>query len=104
MNKGKKIGIALFAIIVLYALWNGRNLILGPQIEVLPLSSEENPINIQGKARNVSFLSLNGRQIFVDKEGKFSEEVLLLPGYNIITIEGRDRFGKTNSAVIKIYK
>ena len=104
MNRGKKIGIGLFAIIILYAFWNGRNLILGPRITVTPPLKDVNPIIIKGVAKNVSFLSLNGRQIFVDKDGNFLEDVLLLPGYNIITIEGGDRFGKEKTVVLKLYK
>ncbi len=100
----KKIGIVLFAIIIAYAVWNGRNLLLGPRIKVLSTNFPENPITVRGLAKNVSFISLNDRQIYADKEGNFSEEVLLLPGYNIINISGRDRFGQETSYTLKLYK
>ncbi len=49
---------------------------------------------ISGRAENVSRISLNDGQIFVDANGNFSEKLLLLPGYNILTLRAEDRFGK----------
>lgn len=51
-------------------------------------------VEIRGRASRVANISLNGRQIFVDQEGVFREELLLMYGYNIIGIEAQDRFGK----------
>lgn len=107
-NKSFKIGITVFVIILAYAVWNGRNLILGPSLKVLsPFPGEEisgNPVTVRGLAKNVSFISLNNKQIFVDKSGHFSEEVLLLPGINIIHINGKDRFGKEKVLSLELYK
>ena len=107
MNNSKKIYLSLFILIVLYALWNGRNWIMGPSLKIIsPQPGEEvrvNPITVEGTARNVSFLSLNGRQIFVDKSGNWQEQVLLRPGENILEIFGKDRFNKQKSYRIYIY-
>lgn len=100
----RKIGLAISAVIIAYALWNGRNLILGPSIKVIATNFPANPVTIKGLAKNVSFISLDDRQIFADKDGSFSEDVLLLPGYNIIKIEGEDRFGKKTEFILKLYK
>lgn len=106
-NRNKKIAVLLFFMLLAYAVWNGRNLILGPIIKIdSPLSGDNvtNPlVTIKGLVRNVSFMSLNGRQIFVDKSGNFSEDVLLLPGYNEIDISAQDRFGKQKTDSLYLY-
>ncbi len=52
-------------------------------------------ITIKGTATNVAFLSLDGRQIFTEEDGHWSEQLLLTDGYSIITLEAQDRFGHT---------
>ncbi len=49
---------------------------------------------IVGNAKNAVFVSLNGREIFIDKNGDFSETVALLPGLSVVTLEAEDKFGK----------
>ena len=98
MKNNKKVLVVLFIIIAFYSIWNGRNLLIGPRINIdSPAQGENiltNPIAIEGTAKNISFISMNGRQIFVDEKGKFKEEIWLLPGENIVEIFGKDRFNK----------
>lgn len=54
-----------------------------------------NLVTITGVAEKAILLSLNGREIFIDKEGNFSEQVSPLSGYSIITLNAKDKFGKT---------
>jgi hypothetical protein len=49
---------------------------------------------INGNAANAVFVSLNGREIFIDKNGNFTESVALLPGLSVVTLEAQDKFGK----------
>lgn len=94
-------------LIVAYGLWNARNIIIGPEIIVLTPSAESettlNIIAIQGVAKNVVFLSLNDRAIFIDQAGNFKEKLLLNPGFNIIRLYGRDRFKQETEKEIKVY-
>ena len=107
MNNSKKIATIIFLFIAIYAVWNGRNWVLGPQIKVTsPTQGEnvkQNPLWVEGVAKNVSFISLNGRQIFVDKDGKFKEKVLLSPGENSLEIFAKDRFNKEKIDRIYLY-
>ncbi len=48
---------------------------------------------IAGNAKNAVFVSLNGREIFIDKNGDFTESVALLPGLSVVTLEAQDKFG-----------
>jgi hypothetical protein len=44
---------------------------------------------------NAIYLSLNGREIYIDKDGTFTEPVALLPGLSVVTLDAQDKFGKT---------
>ncbi len=95
-------------LLVCYGIFNARNLILGPSIEIYnPISAEtetaENTVVVKGKATNMSRLSISGRPISVDTENFFEEKLLLSPGFNIIEIKAKDRFGKETSKTIRIY-
>lgn len=91
-----------------YGLFNARNLLIGPSIEIysppsLEIETEENTVTIKGRVKNMTYLSLSGRPIFVDTEGLFEEKLLLSPGFNIIEIRAKDRFKKEIAKTIKIY-
>lgn len=58
---------------------------------------------VRGKAVGMSFLSLDGRNIFTDDKGSFEEELILPYGLNIIRIIGEGRFGKTFEEERMIY-
>lgn len=93
-------------LLVSYGIFNARSLITGPVIEVFsPTIAEttENTVIVKGRVKNMTFISLNERPIFVDKEGLFEEKLLLVPGFNIIEIKARDRFKQEASKEIKIY-
>ena len=107
MNNSKKIYLLIFAVIALYSIWNGRNLILGPHIKIIsPINGsqvDQNPIIIEGTARNVSFISINGREIYVDKGGNFKEVVVLTTGENSLEVFAKDRFNKEKIERIYLY-
>lgn len=69
--------------------WNGVEL-------QVAMEKQENSslIKISGKAERAVKLELNGREIFIDKQGNFSEYVSPLPGFSIIKINAVDKFGK----------
>jgi hypothetical protein len=92
--------------IIGYSLFQSRNLIRGPQISLTSPetgSTLDTPlVAIKGMAHNISFITLNDRQIFVDNEGNFHEELLLSPGYNVWKIEAKDKFGRIVSKKIQL--
>jgi hypothetical protein len=92
-----------------YSLFQSRHLIWGPQITIdYPQNGStmtEPFLEVAGSARNIAYLDLNGRQIFIDEHGRFSEKLLLSYGYNIIAVHARDRFSReTNKTLELIYK
>ena len=92
--------IAIVAIVLaIYGYSQSREYLRGPVIMIdEPIngsSSTTSLVSLRGSARNISFLTLNGRQIFTDEQGRFSESLLLQNGYSIMTLEAKDRFGHT---------
>lgn len=50
-------------------------------------------MSVEGKARNAAKLTLNGRPIYTDEEGRFEEDLILSAGLNIIEVKAEGRFG-----------
>lgn len=73
-------------------------LVHGPVIQVATLDDgttlSEPLITISGIARYTQNLNINGAPVATAPDGSFGEKVLLSPGYNIITMQASDRFGK----------
>lgn len=59
-------------------------------------------IQIKGNAKNATYLSLNGREIFIDKDGSFTEQVSLLSGLSVVTIDAQDKFGKVSEKKFEV--
>ena len=103
-NKGIKIILNIFITVIAvvtifgYAYFKTQAYLQGPQMTInTPLNGStvtEPQLAIQGLVERVSSIHLNGRKIFIDKEGHFKEHILLYPGHNIITVEATDRFDK----------
>lgn len=99
-----KYNFKLFLLILLavfvagYFLYQARGYLLGPRLAVESPGPGETIhdayLKISGQAFNVASLSLNGRQIFTDKNGIFEERLLLARGYNIIELTAADKFGR----------
>jgi len=99
--------IIIIAVLILgYGLFQARNLIIGPQIRVIAPTNGENLtdplITVTGSAVNITHISLNDRQIFVDKQGNFSEKLLVPAGYTIIKLAAQDKFGRSTQKLIEL--
>jgi hypothetical protein len=98
--------IAFFTLLVLYILFQARFVILGPQIEIdTPKDNAaltSNIVTVSGTAQNVAYLSLDGRQIYTDKSGHWSEKLIAPPGISILELTGRDRFGRQTEKTIRV--
>lgn len=106
-----KIWVTLGVIVIIlgYGIFQAKNLIAGPMIEVSsPVNGAavgESLIEIHGTAKHISFLTLNGDKIYTDESGAFREKILLSYGYNIMTLEAKDRFGRKVTKTLQlIYK
>ncbi len=99
--------ICLFIVIILgYSIYQSRNIAKGPSIIITEpengISFNYSSIIIQGKAINSTETNIDNRSIFIDEKGIFKEKYLLSPGYNIITIIAKDKFGKTIQKTLEL--
>lgn len=81
-----------------YVLWQGRHLLLGPELSITdaPQAVESDRIVfINGRAENATALYLNGRPIVTDQEGVFSEGIVLENGYSVVSLDAQDRYGRS---------
>ncbi|MFA6050232.1 MAG: hypothetical protein WC761_03490 [Candidatus Paceibacterota bacterium] len=83
---------------ILYAGFETQKYFRGPSLSVtepVDLATVRDPIiSVKGKVARVAYITVNGKQIFADTNGDFSDQLLLPPGYSIIRVAVRDRFGK----------
>ncbi|PIQ92347.1 MAG: hypothetical protein COV70_00805 [Parcubacteria group bacterium CG11_big_fil_rev_8_21_14_0_20_39_22] len=102
-NNPKKILISTLIATVFIGLgffvyFGARDYIQGPVIRLsvgrYEPPTEKDVFTVEGNTRNIAFITLNGNPIFTDDNGYFKEQLLLAPGYNIITVEAKDRFGR----------
>jgi hypothetical protein len=91
-----------------YLLFQARFLLQGP---IITLSTEpstvqhERVVMLTGTVKNITHLTLNGRQIFTNELGYFNEALVLENGYTIATLAATDRYGReTNVARPFVYQ
>ena len=91
------IAVVFFLGIAGYAYSNSRDVLSAPEIII---ASPENGATVEnanqkivGQALRVKTLYLNGRPITTDKDGNFSENLLLSYGYNVIDLRADGKFG-----------
>lgn len=88
--------VALAIGLLWYGIHQARLLIAGPTLTLdeVAVVHEAQVTTVSGVAQNVTSLSLNGRPIFTDEAGRFSERLVLERGYTIMTVRARDRYGR----------
>lgn len=106
----KKIALFLFvlflALVVLYFWREICFLIMPPALEIsqppVDITVNQEKFEIIGKTTPFAFLTLNGEEVYIDKEGRFSKEIVLSEGLNTLKAESKNRFGKTNTIIRRI--
>lgn len=103
----KKIFITLgLGAILVYGYYEFRGLLYGPELIIgTPQNgvvTAEQVAIISGSTRRISKITLNGRNIFIDENGLFSEHLSLLPGVNFVTMSVSDRFGNSVTKSLEV--
>jgi hypothetical protein len=97
--------IMLFIFIGVFAFVKMHFIFKGVQIQASIEKNNSSIAEIKGNAKNATYISLNGREIFIDKEGSFNEKIALLPGYSVLTLNAKDKFGNyTEKKFEVVYK
>jgi hypothetical protein len=98
--------IVLFLLLAFYALYQARALLIGPQIWITSprdgQTVENSLVTIEGRAKNIAWMSLNDRPIFTDENGLWSEKLAVSEGISIMTLKARDRFGREIEERVRI--
>src|SRR3989344_4259931 len=96
--------IVFFLFVLGYAYFEGRGFLYGPAISVenRVMEVDRSFITIEGTARRIATLSMNGETIPVTENGAFSEPYLLAPGYNRIVLTASDRYNKSTERIIEV--
>ena len=94
------LAVVVSVVVVGYILFQARFLVIGPQIVLtkeLPAVANERTVTLVGRTANITNLTLNGRTIYTDEQGTFSESLVLENGYTIMMLRAHDRFGRERS-------
>ncbi len=99
--------IGLFVFIVAYSIFQTRSLAKGVDLLVSGITDGEifngSILTLSGQATHAKHIKINGREILVDQNDNFSEELVLSPGYNIITVEAEDKFDKKTGETYRVF-
>lgn len=82
--------------LVVYVGFQLQSLFTGPTLVVTnPVSggSSVRLITVVGSAQRAEEVRINGNIVFINQDKEFSFPLLLLPGYNVVTVQAVDRFG-----------
>lgn len=99
--------IILFLMIIIIVYRNMKDVLGGVTIDAKIEQSEDistnNLFNIKGNAEHAAFITINGREIFIEKNGNFNEYIALPDGYSVVTFFARNKFGKDTEKTMKVY-
>lgn len=102
------IGSLLVLILIMYVFYQSRSYLQGPVLAIrspAPKTSVTTEVVlVEGVAENISYLWLNDRQIYTNPEGRFKEVVALPPGYTIIEVTAEDKFNRSITHEIEVYR
>jgi hypothetical protein len=88
---------AVILLLCSYVIFQARLLITGPQVtlDFVPETIQTvRTITLAGNTKNITEITLNGRDIMTTQGGHFNEDVVLQNGYTIVRINASDRYGR----------
>ncbi len=103
-------GISILAVLIIagYTYYEFHPFLLGPVIIINSPTSGTTIaaplVAVTGIAKNITEITLNGRPISIDEQGRFNEEAAVPEGYAILTLAARDRFGRTAAQTIQLWR
>lgn len=100
--------LAIVAIALVFGyFWHQLSYLINPpSIRIVhPVSdfaTNKSSIEISGQTEPDTYLTVNGKELYVDNKGYFRGIVSLESGLNLLKIEAKDRFGKTNTVFRRV--
>ena len=100
------LGLLFVGVIVFYTYYQSRGILEGPQISLVSpiegMTSTSSLLKVYGVAKHAKELTLDGRPIFLDMNGNFFEELLLMDGYNIMELTAKDAEGRKLKKTVRV--
>ncbi len=89
-----------------YLIWQVSSINRAPTVQIESPKNEEIinqlSVKVSGKTDPGSNILVNGEDVFVDSGGKFTTNVSLVPGWQDIKVEAKNRFGKQTQKSLKV--
>ncbi len=101
----KYIFAAFVLVVLMYAFFEARNVLYGPQIllgTTGAITVTDALVEISGTVKNVTSFTLDGRSVFINDSGVFLEKILLAEGLNEFIFEASDKFSNQTREVLKV--
>jgi len=100
------LGIIVIALVFGY-FWHQLSYLLNPpSVKITQpapdLTINERFIEVSGQTESNVYLTINGKEVYVDDRGYFQSVISLESGLNILKIEAKDRFGKTSTIIRRV--
>jgi hypothetical protein len=96
----------LLLVILGYTAFEARKILEGPALTITsPIVKgimNDQLVEVAGIAKNIKEIKMNGSPIYIDEQGNFKENFLLISGYNIIELEAKDKFNKETKKTIEL--
>lgn len=98
----RKVALLIALIFLLaYGLFEARRYIEGPVLQISEPKEGESvvgpAVHVVGFGRNLSYLYINGAQAYLDEKGGLNFTYTPPQGYTVLTLEAKDRFGRTRT-------
>jgi len=88
------IGLCAALIIVGYSFYAGLPYLMGPSLTVTEIT-ENGETTISGGTARVSYLTIDGGEVPLEKDGSFRAVRSYPSGYTAVQVSVKDRFGRT---------
>lgn len=96
----------LVTVALLYGGFRAYPLIAGPSITLYGIQDGDyvasTTFEVSGQVKRASIITLQGKPITIDTEGRFSETLVAQHPYTILVVEAKDAYGESVVKTIKV--
>lgn len=100
----RTVAFVLTVVTIGYGIFEARSVMTGPELILRSPtagSTIESPsFVVEGTAKNVTRLRINGRSVTTNQAGTFSETFVTPDGYGMLLLEAENRFGRNTRSEI----
>lgn len=98
--------VTLVLVAIAYGIFRAYPLVAGPSITLYGLRDGDyvasTTFEVSGQVERAAVITLQGRPITIDTEGRFSETLVAQFPYTILVVEAKDAYGESVVKTIKV--